>query len=140
MYGPGGVTMIERAISTYQFNQYSAADTSFLDVTTRYVLSYVKKSVGYLITQKFPRCKLAADSTLVGFGNALVTPKTIKNELIAWYSEMEQLGILQNTASFEEDVIVELNQTDSNRVDVVLPAIIVNNLIVAAVRVDLRFK
>lgn len=138
-YGSGSV-QIERAITTYQKNSFGQADNSYLDVTTLSTLSYIKKSVKYLLTQKFPRSKLAADGTNFGAGQAIVTPADIKAELIAWYDKLEEQGLVQNIEAFEDALVVELNATDPNRVDILLPPVLVNNLIIAAVRVDFRLQ
>ena len=139
MYKSGNA-QIERWITTYQRNSFGQPDNSYLDGTTMATLSYIKKSVTYLLTQKFPRHKLAADGTNFGAGQAIVTPSDIKGELIAWYLTLEQIGLVQNIDAFEKELVVELNVNDPNRVDIILPPVLVNNLIVAAVRVDFRLQ
>jgi phage tail sheath gpL-like len=136
----GGMAMIQRAITTYQTNAFGMADTSYLDVTTRATLSFYKQSVIALITSKYPRHKLAADGTNFGAGNAVVTPKAIRADLVAHARQLEQQGILQNTDDFEKNIIVELDATDTNRVNVLLPPILVNNLIVTAAKVEFRLN
>jgi phage tail sheath gpL-like len=136
----GASAQIERAITTYQLNSYGQIDPSYLDVTTRTALSYIKKSVGYRITQRYPRHKLAADATIFGAGTAIVTPKDIRAELIAWYDEMQQIGICQNKAGFENALLVQLDAIDPNRVNVLLPPTLINNLVVFATKVEFRLK
>jgi phage tail sheath gpL-like len=131
---------IERAITTYQVNDYGYNDPSYLDVMTRTCLTYIKKSLGYRVTQKFGRSKLAPDGTIFGSGQAIVTPAIIRAELIAWYQELEVLGICVNPKGFEKDLLVTINSSDPNRVDILLPPTLIANLIVMAVKVEYRLK
>lgn len=133
-----GAAEIERAITTYQVNSYDQPDPSYLDVMTRTALTYIKKSVGYRITQKFPRSKLAPNGTIFGAGQAIVTPNDIKAELIAWYDELQFLGICVNPDGFAKNLLVSLNPVDPNRVDILLPPTIIANLVIAAVKVEFR--
>lgn len=139
MYG-GKQALIERAITTYQLNSYGQIDPSYLDVTTRTALSYIKKSVAYRITNRYPRMKLAADGTRYGNGSDTVTPSDIRGELIAWYDTMQNQGICQNVEGFENNLIVQLSTLDPNRVDCLLPPTLINNLIVFATKVEFRLR
>ncbi len=136
----GRQAQIERAITTYQLNSYGQIDPSYLDVTTRTALSYIKKSVAYRITQRYPRMKLAEDGTRFGNGSDVVTPKDIRGELIAWYETMQSQGICQNIEGFKDKLIVQLSTLDPNRVDCLLPPTLINNLIVFATKVEFRLR
>ena len=136
----GQRAQIERAITTYQLNSYGQIDPSYLDVTTRTALSYIKKSVAYRITNRYPRSKLAADGTRFGAGSNIVTPKDIRGELIAWYGTLEREGICQNVEGFKDKLVVQLNNQDPNRVDVLLPPTLINNLVVFATKVEFRLR
>lgn len=135
-YVNGGV-QIMRAVTTYQKNAYGEADNSYLDVTTLATLSYVRKSVKFLLTQKFPRHKLAKDGTVFGAGQAVATPSIIKAEIIAWYLQMEVAGLLQAAEYFIEHLIVELD-TDPTRVNIQLPVVLVNGLVVTATQINFK--
>ena len=52
----------------------------------------------------------------------------IKSEIIAMYSRLETEGIVENAEAFAENLIVERNASDPNRVDVLLPPDLVNQL------------
>ena len=92
------------------------------------------------ITTKFPRHKLANDGTAFGAGQAIVTPKIIKAELIAQYGEMEALGLVENMAAFKANLIVERDATDPNRVNILYPPDLVNQLRVFAVLAQFRLN
>lgn len=70
--------------------------------------------------------KLADDGTAYGPGNAVVTPSVIRAELIALMRELEEKGLVENVETFKEQLIVERNADDRNRVDVLAPPDLVN--------------
>lgn len=135
-----GTTRIVRAITTYQVNSFSQPDPSYLDITTLYTLTYILRFYRARITQKFPRHKLANDGTLFGPGQAIVTPNIARQELLAAYREMEYMGLVENYDLFKQNLIVERNVNDPNRLDVLLPPDIVNQLRVFAVLAEFRLQ
>jgi len=139
-YVEGGVVRIERAVTSYRENVWGQADPSYLDVETLFTLAYVLRRLRYAITQKFPRHKLANDGTRFGDGQAIVTPKIIRAELLASYAELETLGLVENRAAFEENLLVERDATDPNRVNVLYPPDLVNQLRIFAVLAQFRLQ
>ncbi len=138
--GTDGTVRIERAITTYQVNAYGQPDPSYLDVETLFTLTTVLRRLRSVITTKYARHKLANDGTTFGAGQAIVTPKIIKAELIAQYSEMETLGLVENMAAFKANLIVERDPTDPNRLNVLYPPDLVNQLRVFAVLAQFRLQ
>jgi phage tail sheath gpL-like len=134
----GGVVQLERLVTTYQTNAAGAADTSYLDVNTMLTLMYLRYSFRNLVLLKFPRHKLAADGTRFGTGQAVVTPKVMKSECISWFRQMEELGLVENFSAFKNDLVVERNSQDPNRIDVLLPPDLINQLVVTAIKVQFR--
>mgnify|MGYP000492756581 CR=1 FL=1 len=131
---------IERAVTTYQKNAYGVDDTSYLDSETLHTLAYVIRQLKSVITSKFPRHKLANDGTRFGAGQAIVTPNIIRGEILAVYSRLENLGIVENFEAFKKALIVERSATDPNRVDVLLPPDLVNGLRIFATLVQFRLQ
>jgi phage tail sheath gpL-like len=132
----GGVVRIERAITTYQKNAYGLADPSYLDVTTPATLSYLRYATRARITQKFPRHKLADDGTRFGAGQAIVTPSIIRAELLALFRELEEKGLVENFDQYKADLVVERNADDRNRLDVLSPPDIINQLRIFAEQIQ----
>ena len=124
----GGVPCVERAITTYQKNKYGDPDTSYLDSETMFVSMTVLRRLRTLITSKYGRHKLANDGTQFGAGQAIVTPKIIRSELIAEYARMEEGGLVENAALFAKYLIVERDSDNPNRVNVLFPPDYVNQL------------
>jgi phage tail sheath gpL-like len=136
----GGATAIQRAITTYRVNVWNQPDPSWLDVQAPATLAYIIRFLRQRILQKFPRHKLADDGTPLGFGQATVTPRIIKAELIAAYSELMLAGIVENMDAFKAFLIVERDQNDPNRVNVLLPPDLVNQLRIFALLAEFRLQ
>lgn len=136
----GGYARIVRLITTYQVNSFGQPDASYLDVTTMCTNAAIMREAQYMILQKFPRSKLAEDGTAFGAGQAIVTPKIIKGELVALYDEWIFRGLVQSKDDFVDDLIVTLDVTDPNRVNILLPPRIINNLVVTAIRNEFRLR
>ncbi len=128
----GGIVRIERLLTTYQTNASAIPDTSYLDRTTLATLAYLRWSWRTRVALKFPRYKLANDGAQFGPGQAIVTPNTIRSEAIAWFLELEKVGYVENVDQFIEDLIVERNAIDVNRVDMRMSPDLINQFIVLA--------
>ncbi len=133
-----GKLMVERAVTTYTLNASGFVDPSYRDAETMYTLSYLRYSVRARIAQKFPDYKLANDGTNFAPGNAIVTPRTIRGELIALFRDWEEVGLVENFDQFKADLIVQRSPTDVNRVDVLLPPDLVNQFRVFAAKLEFR--
>lgn len=138
-YVGGGAVRIERAITTYQKNAWNQTDPSYLDSETMHTLAFILRRLRSIVTSKYPRHKLANDGTRFGAGQAIVTPSVIRGELAAEYAKLEELGITENAEAFAANLIVERN-ADPNRVDVLLPPDLVNQLRVFAVLAQFRLQ
>ncbi|MBK68023.1 MAG: phage tail protein [Rickettsiales bacterium] len=134
----GNVVLIERAITMYQENALGADDTAYLDVNTIYTLSYLRYDFRNFFLTKFPRHKLANDGTKFGAGQAIITPKTAKAECIRRFIEWERIGLVENVDQFKNDLIVERNASDPNRLDFLLPPNIVNQARIFAAQIQYR--
>jgi phage tail sheath gpL-like len=138
--GTDGVVRIERSITSYQFNVWNQPDPSYLDVETLYTLAYVLRFLRNAITTKFGRSKLANDGTRFGLGQAIVTPKVVRAELIAQYSALEAAGVVENIDAFKANLVVERNAGDPNRLDILYTPDLVNQLRIFAVLAQFRLQ
>lgn len=136
LYYTGGVTRIVRAITTYQTDVFGSPDPSYLDVNTLSTLAVVIRTLKNVIQTKFPRHKLADNGTNFGAGQAIVTPKILRGEIIAMYDKLENLGLVENSDKFAEELIVSRNPTDPNRVDVLFVPDLVNGLRIFAAKAE----
>jgi phage tail sheath gpL-like len=135
-----GTIQIKRGTTTYQKNSYSQGDDAYTDVTTLATLARLFRNLKHAITSKFPRHKLANDGTRFGVGQAIVTPKIIKAELVAQYRLDEFLGLVEDAANFKKNLVVERDANNPNRINVLYPPDLVNQLIVFAVLGQFRLQ
>ncbi|MCA1524300.1 phage tail sheath C-terminal domain-containing protein [Bradyrhizobium yuanmingense] len=138
--GPNDVPMIRRETTTYQLNLYSQPDDAYELVTTLATLAALLRRQKHAITTKFPRHKLADDGTRFGPGQAIVTPKIIKAELVAQYRQDEFEGLVENAKAFKDNLIVERDTANPNRVNVLYPPDLVNQLRIFAVLAQFRLQ
>lgn len=131
---------IVRAITTFRTNAFGANDVSYLDVNTLATLALIVRYLKQVITSKFARVKLVDNGTLISAGSNTVSPNVIRNEMIGAYDSLITSGVAENAPQFEANLIVERNQQDPNRLDVILPPDLVNQLRVFAVGVQFRLN
>lgn len=135
-----GTVRIERSITTYQKNAWNQPDPSYLDIEPLFQLAYILRFLKQRITQKYGRHALANDGTRFGAGRAIVTPKVIKAELIAAYGELERNGLVENAEAFQANLIVERDTTNPNRLNVLYPPDLVNQLRIFALLAQFRLQ
>ncbi|HHS9828677.1 TPA: phage tail sheath C-terminal domain-containing protein, partial [Klebsiella pneumoniae] len=132
--------MIENLITTYQKNSYGDEDDSYLQVETLFSLMFVTRYLRTAVTSKFGRMKLAADGTRFAPGAAIVTPNIIRADQIAEYQTLVFNGYAQDAEAFARNIIVEQNKTNPNRVDVLWPGTLMNQLRIFALLNQFRLQ
>lgn len=131
-----GEIVVERVITTYQQNDFGADSTAFLDVNTKATVSYLRYALRNRLQLRYPRHKLAKDGAVVRPGSAMVTPNMLRGEIIGWFKELEEIGLVEQVDQFARDLIVEINASDPNRVDVQLAPDLVNQLRIFAIQLQ----
>jgi phage tail sheath gpL-like len=138
--GPNNVPQIQRETTAYQLNSYGQGDDAYELVTTLATLARLIRNQRHAITSKFPRHKLADDGTRFGIGQKIVTPNIIKAELVAQYRIDEFNGLVENTRAFKAHLLVERDPNDPNRVNVLYPPDLINQLRIFAVLAQFRLQ
>lgn len=139
-YFEGGSMRIQRSITTYQKNAYGQPDNSYLDSETMHQSAFIIRRLQGVITSKYGRHKLASDGTRFGAGQPIVTPSTIRGELIAQYGKLENEGHVENAELFAEHLVVERDNNDPSRVNVLFPPDYINGLRVFALLNQFRLQ
>jgi phage tail sheath gpL-like len=134
------VPMIARETTTYQLNSYGYGDDAFELVTTLATLAALIRNQRYMVTTNLPRMKLADDGTRFGAGQAIVTPKIVKALLINQYAIDEFNGLVENSQAFADNLIVERDSNDPNRLNVLFPPDLINQLRIFAVLNQFRLQ
>lgn len=124
----GGVPQILREQSSYQRNSLGQPDNAFEVATTLATLDEIFNRLRQSISNKYPRHKLANDGTRFGAGQAIVTPKIVKAELIAEYGRMEYDGLVENVTAFKDALIVQRSSTEPNTLECLYPPDLINQL------------
>ncbi|WP_233863483.1 phage tail sheath subtilisin-like domain-containing protein [Paraburkholderia adhaesiva] len=136
--GDDGTVAIENLITTYQENAYGQPDDSYLEVETLFTLAAVLRHLAIVVTSKYGRVKLADDGTRFSAGANVVTPNVIRADLIAAYQEDESNGLVQDSDVFAKALVVERNATNPNRVDVLWPGVLIDQLRIFALLAQFR--
>jgi phage tail sheath gpL-like len=124
--------LVDRLITTYRKNADGIPDSSYREVTTLRTITSLRRRWNTRIQGRFPRHKLADDGVDYPPGQDVVQPKTIRAESIALHREWEQDGLVQNPKAFAENLIVERNLQDRNRLDVRMRVTIVGKFLTLA--------
>ncbi|EBI9896928.1 phage tail protein [Salmonella enterica] len=135
-----GTVRIENLITTCQTNSYGAEDDSYLQIETLFLLMHNNRWLKTQVTSKFSRMALVKDGTRFASGSAIVTPSTIKAELIADYRKLEYAGYAQGSKGFAKGLLVEQSKKNPNRVDVLWDGVLPNQLRVFAVLNQFRLQ
>lgn len=138
--GSDGQPMILREQTSYQLNLWGAPDDAYELVTTLATLAKLLRNQKQAITSKFPRSKLADDGTKFGPGQAIVTPGIIKAELVNEYQIDMWNGLVENLTAFKANLIVERDPNDPNRLNVLYPPDLINQLRIFAVLAQFRLQ
>jgi phage tail sheath gpL-like len=133
-----GAIAIDNIITTYVTNPQGQADDSYLEVETMYLIAFLLRDLSTFVTTTYARKKLAADGTRLAAGSNAVTPSTIRAGLIARYRTLEEGGFVQGSDAFAAGLTVQKNSTNPNRVDVLYPPTLIDQLRVFAVLFQFR--
>lgn len=133
-----GNVVTENLITTYVTNGQGQADDSYLEVERLFLLVYILRQLRAVVTTKYGRVKLAKNGTRLLPGSKVVTPNVIRADQIAKYREMEAAGYVQNAETFAAGLVVEQNAQNPDRIDVLYPAVLINQLRIFAVLLQFR--
>ena len=80
------------------------------------------------LARKYPRHKLMDDGNPIPVGQAVMTPKLGRAEAVAAFMDWQALALVENLEQFKADLVVERNDRDPNRMDMLMPPDLVNQL------------
>lgn len=135
---PSGQVHVERVITTYQSNASGQPDTAYLDANTVLTLSFLRWSFRNFFAQRYPRHKLAKTAAGLPPGLDILTPISAKAAAVAWFQDMQTLGLVEDPERFKSEMVVEVNATDPNRLDFLLTPDLINQLRITAAKIQFR--
>lgn len=124
--GPGEKMQIVRAITTYTKNAAGANDVSLLDLTSIRTLDYVRKAVVERWKLRFPRDK-----------KTVRNKAAVRSETLDVLYKCEELEIIEAVEESKPKLVVQDNLQDVSRLDVRIPADVVNGLHVIGGVIDM---
>ncbi|CAK2384543.1 phage tail sheath subtilisin-like domain-containing protein [Vibrio crassostreae] len=130
--------LVERAVTAYTENAAGVTDNSYLDVMTPATAMYFRQKQRSLILSVYPRHKVAKDGTKFAKGQPIVTPTMFKAKLLTLYRDLEHQGIVQDFDGYKKSLIVELDETNKQRVNYQDSPQFVNGLIIVAGKIQFR--
>jgi phage tail sheath gpL-like len=128
----GGTMHVQKLITTYQTDLFGDPDDSYLYVETLYRIAYALSDMKTDLDTTFAGSRLADDGTRFGVGINVVTPAIIKAHIAERYNYLIGLGIVQDAAQFQAGLDVERDPVNRNRVNVLWPGIMVDDLDIIA--------
>jgi phage tail sheath gpL-like len=137
---PGDVVAIEREVSMYQLNSYGDPDPSYLDITTPATLGKMRYDIKVMVTNRYPRHKLAHDNVLAQIDPAqpVVTPKLMKQAILEVALDWVTEGLMENYDLFKETLDVYRDGPDQNRLNCVCHPDVVNQLRIFAALIQFK--
>jgi phage tail sheath gpL-like len=120
-----GNVLIDRMVTTYKTNGAGAPDATFRDIETMAQGMYTIRYLRSAVLNKWGRAALADDDP---FNVGLATPRKVKLDMIHAYKDLVALGVAENADVFAQNVTVQRNALDANRLDVYFPEDVVNQL------------
>lgn len=137
---PDDVVAIEREVSMYQKNAFGDPDPSYLDITTPATLGKMRYDIKVMVTNRFPRHKLADDNVLAQIDPAqpVVTPKLMEQAILEVALDWVTAGLMENFDLFKETLSVYRDTADRNRLNCVCHPDVVNQLRVFAALIQFK--
>lgn len=135
--GPDGRVMIERLITTYQVNVQGSPDITYLSVET--VRNLADTYLDFLsLGDEHEADLIVPDGTNVDPGVPTVSPKQLKGEINARYRLRERRGLAKDPEGFAEDLVVEIDAVDPERINAHAVPRFVNGLVTLAFKLSFQ--
>lgn len=133
-----GRVRIEYLTTTYRQNDAGLPSEAFKDVETLRTLGVLRHQLRARFAARYPRHKLGRDGSI---GANVMTPKTARGELVALYLDWMQAGYVEGgeaLAQFKRDLVTEIDATNPNRLNALVPPDLINQFRVGAFQIQFR--
>ena len=131
----GGVTQIERLVSTYKTDSNGDPDISWQDATISAVMGRTLRTMKSNIATTYPRAVVVPDGTPVGADpdNKVVWPKAVTGTHVNTYRELEARGWLRDGDLFAVEASSAIDGDTPGRINSTLPLRPVSPYIIGAI-------
>ena len=134
--GSGGEVRIGSLITTWQTNAAGAPDISFLYANVVLTLGFLRWDLRTRIASTYGRHKLAGDETQFDAGQAIVTPRIMRGHVVGIFRAWEGRGLVEGFDQFRDDLLIERNGSNPERLDIRMAPDLVNGLRVVGVQLQ----
>lgn len=124
---------VNAAVTHYKTDGNNAADTTMRWTNAPHQIAYLIEDIRSTIQTRCASKVLVDDASVVSPGTPAVDVSMIRSMLIGRYAQHVRAAIVENIDGFKEFLVVERNVSDANRVDVLYPPDLANQLNVLAV-------
>ena len=131
--GTASKVLIVRSVSTKTLDADGGSYLALHDIQVIRTLDYIRTALKARIDSKYRRVKIAD----LARGPNTTDPDKIRADVLDVLYALEQAGYVENVEDNQDGVVVERNDADVNRVDIQLPADVVDGLHVVAARIVL---
>ena len=136
--GDGGAVRLESVITTYQANQAGFPDPAYRFLNQVKTLAWLRWDIRAFLGTRFPRHKLADNGSRAARAPFTVTPSLMHATLAARIRQWGDFGLVDNVERIVKGTVVQRDPNDDSRLNVLLPAEIMAQLRVTAVRIEFR--
>mgnify|MGYP000997948637 FL=1 len=130
-----GQVRINLAVTCYKTDGNGSADSTLRWLNSVAQVAYLVRDIKATVRSYCSGKILVDDASLVSPGTPALDTGMIKRRLVARYADHQANAVVENLAAFAEALVVERNVSDPNRVDVLYPPDLANQLNVLAVLV-----
>jgi phage tail sheath gpL-like len=138
-YDQAGGVYLQRMVTTYQDNQFGQPDQSYLDAPTLYGIMAGNRIVAGDLGPKLANGLIFADGTAIPPGVKGFTPSGVKALLAGSYQLGVSRGLYQNVQDMLANSIVQINQQNPGRIDILFAPDLVYGLYNTAILNQFRF-
>jgi phage tail sheath gpL-like len=138
-YDQAGNTFLQRMVTTYQQNNFGQPDQSYLDAPTLYGIAAGNRIVASDLTAKLANFLIFAEGSTVPPGVKGITPSGVKALLAGSYQLGMNEGLYQNLQTMLANSIVQINQQNPGRIDILFAPVLVYGLYNTAILNQFQF-
>lgn len=132
----GGRVVIERLVTSYTETGDGLPDGSYRGINTMHLLAALRFTARARFAQKYPRHKLAADGTDYGPGQPVMTPSLARAEYLTLFEQWQAQAWVQGFTQFAEELVVELDENDPDRLNALLGPNLIKQFFVNAAKIQ----
>lgn len=136
--GNDGTVYLKRMVTTYKTNPAGAKDTSYQQLEKVFTLSFLRWDWNNYLAGRYPHAKLADDGTDFGPGQVIMTPKLGEAELLGRYEYWISKGLVQDYATFKENLVVARDPDDDTALQFLIPADLIDQFFIGKSKIQFK--